>query len=615
MLVRAILPQWAEEEFPDRRRAIEGDFDDQRLLELNEQFYSIFYFPNHPRNYEGGSFVDGPDIDVFSWVFVDCDLKDEVYSSKDDFIERLGEFPLTPTKVVDSGNGIHAYWLVSDLDVKSYLKLQRRLCRHFNTDEAVSKIPQLMRLPGYVNPKHKDAMVVCEELLSDDVTYTCEELSKVLPPLTKADADYCQRHYDDTYGLNQSVTEVKETLPLKFSKLLKDSKEVKELYAGNPPDRSRADYRLAHIMLAEGFTKDEALSVLVNCPKAMERSPTHRLGYARGIVDKVGEFETAPKEEQLSNSVRDILRRGIAIEGTRLPCSQIYDGTQNGFRLSQVLGLIGGAGSGKTTLALNYFYHFTKANPEYIHVFVSLEQPEEEIARRWARLAAANDILHDRVHVLGNYNQDGSYRNLSLTEIEEYLVKLQEDNGVKVGCVVIDHIGVLKKKGKDGENQGLIDVCHTMKSFAKRTNTFLVMQSQTNREKAGIGDLELDKDAAYGTSMFEWYCDYVVTTWQPLKRIYDQAPQMTCSAFKYCKIRHKNVRFDKTREDVVHVLMYDTDTEILKQMTQKEEQSYEWFNKQATTLRNRDRKREPTQVTKIDWVTEDSDGTPSNNQG
>ena len=48
-----------------------------------------------------------------------------------------------------------------------------------------------------------------------------------------------------------------------------------------------------------------------------------------------------------------------------------------------------------------------------------------------------------------------------------------------------------------------------MKAWAVQTNTLLVMQSQTSREKAGVGDLELDKDAAFGTSSFEWYCDFL----------------------------------------------------------------------------------------------------------
>lgn len=605
MLVRAILPDWAKEQYPDQRKIVEGDFSDDELLDLNAQFYNIHYLPNSPSRVPVGRPVDGSDIDTFEWVFVDFDLKSGTYPTKDAFLQTILKADPLPTRIIDSGNGIHAYWQVTDLDAMSFLRLQRRLMRLFNTDEAVAKIFQLMRPPGFVNTKHKDAFMPVEELFADGDVYTCEQLDAALPLLLKEDEDYCVRHFNTTYNVAQDALEVDEALPAKFTKLLRDNREVKDLFAGASTDRSKGDYRLAHLLLAEGFTKEEALSVLVNCPKALSRAPIHRYNYAMAIVDKVGSFVSAEDKvatPHLSNSVRDILRRGTAVDGTKLPCWEVYDGTDYGFRLGHVLGLVGGAGSGKTTLALNYFYWFTRNNPDYIHLFVSLEQPEEEIARRWARMVGPNDALHDRVHVLGNYNEDGTYRNLSLHEIEEYTVELQKRLGTKVGCVVVDHIGILKKKSKEGENQGLIDICHSMKAFAKRTNTFLVMQSQTSREKAGIGDLELDKDAAYGTSMFEWYCDFLVTTWQPLKRVYDQAPHVACSAFKYCKIRHKNVMKDHLREDVVYALMFDTNTELLSEMTQKQEADYETFNAIATRIRNKDRKREPTKITKIDWT-------------
>lgn len=604
MVFRLILPEWATS--GSLPKVLEGQFSDDQVQLYNEQGYNCYFLPNEPSVYDAAKPVAGHDIDTFSYVFIDMDLKSGVYSSKEEFISYVKQFEhITPSVIVDSGNGIHCYWRVTDLDARSFLKLQRRIMRQFKTDEAVCKIYQLMRVPGTMNTKDHTFQKLCEVIATAPRVYTCEELDKQLPPLTTDDARYCDNHYNKTYEITDETIKINETLPHKFTKLIATSREVKELYAGDITDRSKADYRLAHIMFAEGFTKEEAMSVLVNCKKALERTPVHRVNYASNIADKVWVYENSENKDtvQLSNSVKDILKRGVATQGTKFPCWEVFDGTHSGFRLTQVLGLIGGAGSGKTTLALNYFYWFTLQNPDFIHLFVSLEQPEEEIAIRWARLAEGKEHLHDKVHVLSNYNADGSYRNLSLSNIEDYVIELQTKLGTKVGCVVIDHIGVLNKKSKEGENQGLIDICHNMKAFAKRTNTFLVMQSQTSREKAGVGDLELDKDAAYGTSMFEWYCDYIVTTWQPLKRVYSKAADMSCSAFKYCKIRHKNIRKDRSKEDVVHVLMYDPDTELLREMTQMEEDRYEFLNKQATTIRNKDRKREPTRITKIDWTT------------
>lgn len=595
-----IAPEWLTD-----TKVIEGEFSDEEIAIYNARGYSIFYFPNGPSHYEPGTPVDGSQIDEFSQVFVDCDLKDGTYKTKEEFIEKLLGFTLSPTAIVDSGRGVHAYYKVSDLDALSYVKLQRRLCRYFKTDEAVGKICQLMRLPGTLNTKDQHNPKPCQLLFEEPGNvYTAEQLSTALPPLSSKDEDYCKNHYEKTYGLAKEI-KVNENVPKKFLDLLRASKEVSDLYAGASRDRSKGDYKLAHLLYADNFTKDEAMSVMINCRKALDRAPAHRISYAANIVDKIWEYEKAEDktEVQLSRSVKDIMTTTDTTKGKRFPCWKVFDGTESGFRLSQVMGLIGGSGSGKTTLALNYFYHFAKENPSYTHVFVSLEQPEHEIAERWVRIAGGDSTLHEKVHVLGNYNPDGSYRNLSLSDVETYIVALKEKLGTEVGCVCIDHVGVLKKQSKNGENQGLMDVFHNMKAFANRLNCFLIMQSQTSREKAGIGDVEIGKDGAYGSTVFEWYCDYVVTTWQPLKRIYKQAPHMTCSAFVMPKIRHKKVGQDRMGEEDVYVLMFDPATERLREMNQDEETSYDYFSNVASTLRNKDRKKEPKKITKIEFGT------------
>lgn len=608
ILARCILAPWEAEAHPEKRRVYEGLYTDKELVALNEQYYNIFYLPNGPSSYSGGT-VDGSHIDQFSWCFADMDLKDGVWGSKEEFILSVRD--LVPTRLVDSGNGIHAYWHILDLDPMSFLRLQRRICRTLRTDEAVSKIYQLMRLPGYVNTKREHEFSLCEVIEENNRTYTCEELSSLLQPITHEDEAYCQAHYDKTYN-KASATKVDDTLPLKFHQLLRNNKEVKEIWAGGVDDRSKADYRLGHIMFANGFTRDEALSTLVNTGKALARAPIHRVAYAESIVDKIWTFETAPSAPQfeLSSSVRDILSKsGSTLKGTRFPCWKYFDDTEHGFRLGQVIGLVAGVGVGKTAVALNMFMGFVQSNPDYTHFFIPLEQPKEEIADRWKSMCGTNVSLHDKVQVLSNYADDGTYRNLSLQDIEAYILQFQERTGKKVGSVVIDHVGVLKQeKSKNGENEGLIGIFKGMKAVAIKTNTMLIMQSQAPREKAGIGDLELDKDAAYGSVFFESFCDYLITVWQPLKRVYkDGAPTVT--AYKFCKIRHKKQGVDTIQEDTRYMVYYDPETQLMRELTQQEWKSVEFFNNQATNLRKKDRKKDLVTYTKIEAPV----GTAQNN--
>lgn len=620
MVYRCILAKWAEEETPGVRKTFEGEFTPEQLTDLNSKGYNIYFFPNSPSVYTPGSNVDGPDIDQFNYVFVDCDLKDGVHKSKDAFVEAIAKGGKEPSFTVDSGNGVHAYWQVSDLDAMSYLRIQRRLARKFNTDLAVGKICQLMRLPGYHNTKQKGNYKLCATLQEGGAPMTCEELDKWLPKLNHEDLEYCQRHYDLTYNIDSEHTKIDDNIPAKFHKLVRENGEVKDIWCGNTDDRSKADYRLGHIMFASEFTKKEALSVLVNSSKALERAPQHRVSYANNIIDKIWTFEMADDKTslKLSSTVRDILlKSGDSIKGTRFPCWKYIDATEHGFRLGQVIGLVAGSGVGKTSMALNMFMGFVQYNPDYDHFFIPLEQPANEIADRWRTMCDGKEHLHDKVHVISNYDDDGSFRHLSLAEIQDYLVKFQEVTGRKVGCVVIDHIGVLKKKNsRTGENQDLMDICHQMKAFAVKTNTLLVMQSQTSREKAGIGDLELNKDAAYGTQFFEAYCDYLITIWQPLKRVVKEAAHISVTAFKFCKIRHKKQGLDDICEDVCYRLFFDSKNETMRELTQTEEKAFDFLNKKATNLRKADRKTDIVPYQSITWTAggDNTDGKTNHNQ-
>lgn len=614
MVYRLILPDWAKEQNPDLPKVLEGEFSEEQLAEYNSQNYNVYYLPNYPSHYEKGVKVQGSHVDVFEYVFVDFDLKEGKYESKQAFLDVVADFPLIPSRVVDSGNGMHIYWCVTDLDAMNFLRIQRRLIRAFNTDDSMAKLYQLLRLPGYVNTKNPDDLKLCEELGNTGTTYTCEQLDAILPILTQEDEEYCKSHYAKTFQTASDV-KVDDKLPIKWAHLVRSNPEVADIWAGNTDDRSKSDYRLGHIMFASGFTKEEATSVLVNSSKAMGRAPVHRVNYALGIIEKIWTFEMdATQAEALSSSVKDILSKGgNMLKGTRFPCYRYLDATEHGFRLGQVIGLVAGSGVGKTAMALNMFQGFVESNPDYVHFFIPLEQPGNEIADRWKTMCGDRTSLHDKVHVMSNYASDGTFRHLSLDEIKDYLLKFQKDTGHKVGCVVIDHVGALKKKSKEGENQGLMDICHAMKAFAVQTNTMLVMQSQAPREKAGIGDLELNKDAAYGTVYFESYCDYLITIWQPLKRLYKNRACPTVTAYKFCKIRHKKTNKDIIQEDAPMLLYFDPDTELMRELTQAEEQKVDFFQNQAVTARAKDRAKDLITYTKIDWTKEESNGKVNSN--
>ena len=316
---------------------LEGEFTANEIKTHNAAGYNIYYLPNYPSSFKRGTPITGSDIDVYSWVFVDMDLKDGKFASKEDFLETIGCAGITPTRIVDSGNGVHVYWKVLNLDAKSYLRFQRRLSKLYSTDEAVGQLFQLMRVPGTMNTKIPGEHISCTEIYNADIEYTCEDFDKLLPPITLEDEAYCVQHYDRTFNLHQE-TNVDESLPGNFGRFIKDIPEAKEIFAGDLDDRSKGDYRLGHLMFAYGFTKPEAMSVLVNSAKALKRAPIHRISYAQNIVDKIWTFEETKDTTNLSPTVKDILSKGDdTVRGIRFPCNKIIDDTVHGFRLGQVI--------------------------------------------------------------------------------------------------------------------------------------------------------------------------------------------------------------------------------------------------------------------------------------
>lgn len=595
----------------------EGEFTQEQIEDFNSQGHGVYYFPNYPSIYDPTVKVDGSQIDTFEWVFVDMDTKDGVYT-KESFLHKIFQGPLVPTKVVDSGRGIHVYWKVPDLDAMSYLKLQRRLARDFNTDENVSKLCQLMRLPGTVNTKDEDNMVLCEVLYESEAEYTCELLDSLLSPITHQDEQYCLNHYDKTYNADRKNIKVDDTLPIKFCQLLKNNTEVKDIWSGGTDDRSKADYRLGHIMFASGFTKEEARSVLVNSAKALSRAPIHRIGYADGIIDKIWTFEEKSTGfEELSDSVASLLSSGDdeTLKGERIYGSKYFDSTEHGLRLGHVFGLVAGVGVGKTTVSLNLFKSFVEQNPQWHHMFITLEQPAQEIAARLKKMFQGNETNYHKIHILSNENKDGSKRDLSLHDIQKYLIDFQKEKGIKIACVVLDHIGILRMVTKNGENQGLMDTCRELKGFARSTNTLFIVQSQSSREKAGDGDIELFKGSAYGTQHFESYMDFLVVVWSPLKRCYDNPACPAVTAYKFVKIRFRTLGKDKIIEDQPYKLLYEPESETLRELTQTEETSFSFFNSQAINIRKRDKKTDVVPYKSIKWGELDGNSKNSSDFG
>lgn len=592
---RLVKPQWAQptlangEPNPKFVAAIEGPntfegcFDTVFLEEQNQRGYNVYFFPNHPSAnvYETGvKYLNGRNIDVFNFVFVDMDLKDQVYATKEEFLSRLDQFPLKPTMVVDSGNGIHAYWRVSDLDRSKYVITQIALLKHFKTDESVWTVLQLMRVPQYLNTKrHND--YVPAKILEDRSTgesYTISQFPQEMYQLDEKLVVKAQNHINRLEGkleidLGQEVNV--DEIPDEFVDLMLANPEIARLFRDPKSfgDRSSADMKLANQLFTKGLNVRVALAVLSNTQKALEKG-AHRKDYAALTVSKVYSDRPKHKFQTVTEYLRDS-RDKIMEPQIFGPYYADYEVLGEPWRRKELLGVIAGPGVGKTAFALNIIKDVIKNNPhnDDVYVFFSLEMSKGQVIRRWLKLVGENSPLADRLYVIDCTDEQTKLPvSIGLQEMYEYCLEIKQVTGKHIGAFVVDHfhiisshINIHKKPNfgiKSEQNTGYGDVQNLsfnglatqLKTLVKALDSFGIILTQTTKEK-GAGDLPIGKDGAYGVSQYEWIVDRILTIWQPLMRVQNLCKN-SFLAFQYAKIREKHSN-DKIKEYDPKLLTYD----------------------------------------------------------
>ena len=115
--------------------------------------------------------------------FLDADFK---HLGEDETIHRINSTPLAPSMVVESGGGLHPYWI---LHASSVFYLKRELpaaklwLRHIASsvadvvDESVSEPARVLRIPGSYNFKYDPPRLVTLSLHTDQV-YALTDIQK-----------------------------------------------------------------------------------------------------------------------------------------------------------------------------------------------------------------------------------------------------------------------------------------------------------------------------------------------------------------------------------------------------------------------------------------------------
>lgn len=167
--------------------SLKGKFSEveEKLRKLNTEGRDIYFTVN-------GGGTKKEQINQINAVFVDFDCGrdadknylalSEVEKFKKEKLDSLLDFAITPSIIVETRNGLHAYWLLEDgCSVDEFSDCQLRLIEYFGSDEAVKTPERIMRLPGFYWMKDIHNPFWCDILDSNSNLYGIDRLLCSLP--------------------------------------------------------------------------------------------------------------------------------------------------------------------------------------------------------------------------------------------------------------------------------------------------------------------------------------------------------------------------------------------------------------------------------------------------
>lgn len=379
--------------------------------------------------------------------------------------------------------------------------------------------------------------------------------------------------------------------------------------------RNISCFKAAKDMQEQGYTTDETFEKLLKSPciddEFTEKELERTIGSAYSNDPKHDPRGLSEKKEYVAQSVADLeldpelYKKNVVIRG-----SDFFDVTEERWRKGEVLGIVAGSGTGKSAISMKIIKDIISNNTsnDDIHFFFSLEMPARQVVQRWLKLVGKNSIHSNRLYVIDNKNTD---ERLTWQHIVKFVQDTCKSLNKKPGAVVIDHFMALSDKIDTTKepnfdvstdfNSGrgklktinVKEMSRLMKVVAEHLNCFLIIQNQSTIERAGHGDTPMGINAAYGAAQFAWFCDYIITVWQPLKRVQTDT-YLTCSGWQYSKIREVGLN-DLTRVYTRHTLYYDLSNGDFRPLNELEEDEFNKMVEMANQLRKADDKKEATQ--------------------
>lgn len=299
-------------------------------------------------------------------------------------------------------------------------------------------------------------------------------------------------------------------------------------------------------------------------------------------------FTDARKKQNKVQSLGDLKRSGKVTSGydvTKVVGGpKFFDCLQRPWLRGDLTGVLSPTGVGKTSWTLFTIMEILKNNQhaDGVCVVFALEQKVSELSEKWEAMTADFPLLADRLYIYSNYDEDMA-ENFTITDIKHKLFSVRETLGVPVLAFVIDHLHLLNNQGSDDFNK----ICVEIKGIAQKIDAHGFIISQTQKVNQVI-DVPVPRTGCYNCSQFEWIMTNIISLFQPLKRVENDA-QLPLLGWQYSKIRYKG-RSDNVRESMNYLLYFDHDTQKLRELNRDEKAKFGMFYEKVMELRQNEEK-------------------------
>lgn len=193
----------------------------------------------------------------------------DAYTHRDTAIDQLRSYPIPPTAIVNSGNGLHAYWSLNQFvtDIWAIKAANKAIIEYFNalsgteTGDSCYDLARVLRVVGTSNFKHDPPLITSFIDYDPNRVYSIDQFDKaeLTPTFEKKviwdcvplPIDFLDRIKDKT--LRKRITSEQEAI-----------KVGADVTAQGTVDRSRNDAYITIRLLSLGYLPEQILSVLTD---------------------------------------------------------------------------------------------------------------------------------------------------------------------------------------------------------------------------------------------------------------------------------------------------------------------------------------------------------------